>query len=202
MSDYHSYSPADGHGLSHNPFKALISPRPIGWISSVDAAGAVNLAPYSFFNAFAETPPIIGFSSSGWKDSVSNIEQTGAFVHNIVTRDLAEKMNVTGTRFEHGVNEMQEAGLPALPSDLVAPPRVADAVASMECKLISITELADAGGTATGNMLALGEVVRIHIRRDMLTADQLVDEQALRLIARMGYFTYGEIDNLFSMRRK
>ena len=130
MSDYF-YEPRNGHGLPHNPLKALIAPRPIGWISTVDVRGRVNLAPYSFFNAFAESPPIIGFATSHErKDSINNAEATGEFVANLVGRDLAEAMNVTSTSVPAGVDEMQLAGLEAAASTLVKPPRVARAIAA------------------------------------------------------------------------
>jgi flavin reductase (DIM6/NTAB) family NADH-FMN oxidoreductase RutF len=121
--DDHFYEPRSGHGLPHDPFKAIIAPRPIGWISSIDPQGRVNLAPYSFFNAFCEVPPIIGFSSGGRKDSQRNIEATGEFVFNLATRKLALAMNLTSAAVAHGVNEMELAGLAAALCRLVKPPR-------------------------------------------------------------------------------
>src|SRR3954447_14891490 len=123
MSDFHFYEPRLGHGLSHDPFKAIVAPRPIGWISSVDTEGRVNLAPYSFFNAFCDSPPMVGFSSSGRKDSQRNIEATGEFVFNLATKKHAEAMNLSSAPFAHGVNEFEKAGLAAAPSRLVKPPR-------------------------------------------------------------------------------
>src|ERR1700733_12308210 len=119
MSEYHFYEPKDGHRLPHDPFKAIVAPRPIGWISSIDAEGRVNLAPYSFFNAFCDSPPIVGFSSSGRKDSQRNIEETGEFVANLATRRQAEAMNRTSATFPHGVKEFEQGGLTAAPSRLV-----------------------------------------------------------------------------------
>ena len=122
MPDFHFYEPRQGHGLPHDPFKAIVAPRPIGWISSMDEQGRVNLAPYSFFNAFSESPPIIGFSSGGRKDSQRNIEATGEFVANLAMRKHAEAMNRTSAPVPHGINEMEVAGLAAAPSILVKPP--------------------------------------------------------------------------------
>ena len=123
--DLHYYEPKNGHGLKHDPFNAIIAPRPIGWISSRDAKGNVNLAPYSFFNAFCYTPPIIGFSSTTWKDSVANIQETGEFVWNLATMDLAKQMNATAAHVAHDVSEFKIAGLTAVPGRLVNVPRVA-----------------------------------------------------------------------------
>ena len=122
--DLHYYEPANGHGLKHDPFNAIIAPRPIGWISSRDAKGNVNLAPYSFFNGFCYHPPIIGFSSTSWKDSVGNIKETGEFVWNLATMDLAQQMNLTAAHVAHDVSEFKIAGLTAAPSKLVNVPRV------------------------------------------------------------------------------
>ena len=140
MSDYF-YEPSKGHGLPHNPFKAIIAPRPIGWISTIDKLGRVNLAPYSFFNAFAETPPVIGFCTSGErKDSCNNADETGEFVANFCGADLAQEMNITSASVAPGVDEMKLAGLAATASTLVKPPRVTNAIAALECKLISTTQ--------------------------------------------------------------
>ena len=124
--DLHYYEPANGHGLKHDPFNAIIAPRPIGWISSRDAKGNVNLAPYSFFNAFNYHPPIIGFSSTSWKDSVQNIQETGEFVWNLATMDLAQQMNATAAHVARDVSEFSVAGLTAVPGKLVNVPRVAE----------------------------------------------------------------------------
>ena len=199
-ANFYSYSPSDGHGLKYSPFKALIGPRPIGWISSISKSGMVNLAPYSFFNAFCETPPIIGFTSFGEKDSLRNISETGEFVHNCVSSDLAEKMNLTSGNYPNDINEMAEAGLAAIPSDDVTPPRVASALAAMECKLIEVKRMEDRHGEKTNCHLVLGEVVRIHISEKILT-DGLVDEEALGLLGRLGYFNYTKVDDVFAMRR-
>ena len=139
-TDYHYYEPSKGHGLSHNPLNALIAPRPIGWISSRDAQGGVNLAPYSFFNAFNYDPPIIGFSSIAWKDSVQNASETREFVWNLVTRDLGDRMNQTSAPLAHGEDEFPYAGLTAVPGRIVNVPRVGESRAAMECKVVDIVQ--------------------------------------------------------------
>lgn len=146
---FHSYRPADGHRLPHDPFNAIIGPRPIGWISSRDAESNVNLAPYSFFNAFNYTPPIIGFSSQGRKDSLRNIEATGEFVWNLATFDLAQAMNESCRAVAPEVDEFALAGLTPLASEQVAPPRVAQSPVSMECRCTQIVRLRDAAGNDT-----------------------------------------------------
>src|SRR5262245_10570542 len=159
MSEFHFYEPKDGHRLPHDPFKAIVAPRPIGWISSADAEGRVNLAPYSFFNAFCDVPPIIGFSSSGPKDTQRNVAATGEFVFNLATKKNAEAMNLSSAPFAHGVSEFEKAGLIAAPSRLVRPPRVADSPAAFECKLLLAMPLKDSDGQPTLNTLILGQVV-------------------------------------------
>src|SRR3954471_3049323 len=143
MSEIHFYEPRHGHGLPHDPFKAIVAPRPIGWISSVDVNGVVNLAPYSFFNAFCDAPPIVGFSSSGRKDSQRNIEATGEFVANLATMRHAQAVNGSSAPVPPDINEMDLVGLTAAPSRLVKPPRVAEAPAALECKLLLILPLKD-----------------------------------------------------------
>jgi len=200
VSDYF-YEPRKGHGLPHDPFKAIVAPRPIGWISSVDAQGRPNLAPYSFFNAFASFPPIVGFSSEGRKDSVDNVEATGEFVCNLVTMDLAEAMNATSAGVAHGVDEMHLAGLAAAPSTVVRPPRVAAAAAALECRLVRVIRLAGADGVALDNWLVLGEVVGVHIN-DRFLVDGRFDTAAARPVARCGYRgDYAVVTQLFEMLR-
>jgi flavin reductase (DIM6/NTAB) family NADH-FMN oxidoreductase RutF len=201
VSGVHFYEPAKGHGLPHDPFKAIIAPRPIGWISTVDAEGRPNLAPYSFFNAFSSVPPIIGFCSEGWKHSVRNIEATGEFVFNLATAPLAQQMNITGSPFEDGVDEMAAAGLTAAACRLVRAPRVAESPAAMECRLISITQLSDMDGNTLGRFLVLGQVVGVHIDASFLK-EGLFDTAAARPLARCGYLAdYAEVGELFRMPR-
>lgn len=162
------YQPSQGHGLPHDPLNAIVGPRPIGWISSVDAGGRPNLAPYSFFNCFNYRPPIIGFASSGWKDSVQNIVNTKEFVWNLTTRDLAVAMNESSASLPHGENEFIRAGLTAAPSQLVQAPRVAESPVNFECRLSQCIQLTGADGTAVDTWLVLGEVVGIHIAESLL----------------------------------
>ncbi|MEI2260678.1 flavin reductase family protein [Stenotrophomonas indicatrix] len=182
---FHSYRPADGHRLPHDPFNAIIGPRPIGWICSRDADSNVNLAPYSFFNAFNYTPPIIGFSSQGRKDSLRNIEATGEFVWNLATFDLAQAMNESCRAVAPDVDEFVLAGLTPLASEQVAPPRVAQSPVSMECRCTQIVRLRDAAGNDTNGWLVLGEVVAVHIDTRLLV-DGIYDTAASDTILRGG----------------
>jgi flavin reductase (DIM6/NTAB) family NADH-FMN oxidoreductase RutF len=183
--DLHFYEPVNGHGLRHDPFNAIIAPRPIGWISSRDIKGNINLAPYSFFNAFCYTPPIIGFSSTGRKDSVVNIQETGEFVWNLATMDLAKQMNATAAHVAHDVNEFTIAGLTAAPSKLVSVPRVAESRVSFECKLTQIIQLQGADGRKAPAWLTLGEVVAVHIDKTLIK-DGVYQTALARPIVRAG----------------
>ncbi|TIX54128.1 MAG: flavin reductase family protein, partial [Mesorhizobium sp.] len=157
------YEPAKGHGLPHDPSKAIVAPRPIGWISTVNKAGEINLAPYSFFNAFSTRPFIVWFSSEGEKDSATFAEETGEFVANLVSRDLAEKMVRTAVDAPRGVTEFDYADLTMAPSRLVAPPRVAAAPAALECRVTEILRPKALDGTLTSAIVVAGEVVGVHI---------------------------------------
>jgi flavin reductase (DIM6/NTAB) family NADH-FMN oxidoreductase RutF len=194
------YEPSNGHGLPHDPFKALVSPRPIGWISTIGRDGAVNLAPYSFFNALSGKPPLIWFSSEGQKDSATFAGETREFVANIVGRDLAERMNKSSVNAPRGVNEFDYAGLTPAPSRLVAPPRVAEAPAALECKVTEIFRPKGLDGQETGAIVVIGEVVGIHIDEAYLT-DGLFDVVKAGNVSRLGYMDYSTIDAIFSMRR-
>lgn len=200
-TDTYFYEPRLGHGLPHDPFKAIVAPRPVGWITSVDGQGRVNLAPYSFFNAVNSRPPIVAFASEAWKDSVRNVQETGEFVCNLVSRDLAEAMNETSAPLAPGENEMVRAGLEAAPSRVVAPPRVARAHAALECRRTAIVRLNDAEGRVLDSWLVLGEVVGVHIDPAFLK-DGMFDTAAARPVARCGYATdYAEVTALFHMVR-
>src|SRR5450830_55104 len=168
MREFHSYEPRSGHGLDHDPLNAIIGPRPIGWISSISEEGIVNLAPYSFFNAFNYKPPIIGFASIGWKDSVSNIAATREFAWNLATRPLAEAMNATGAPVSPQVDEFDLAGLTHAPSRLIKPPRVQESPVSFECRVTDIMQLKTTLGLAIDTWLVLGEVVTVHIDRQLV----------------------------------
>lgn len=203
MSDLHSYEPRLGHGLAHDPLNLIVAPRPIGWISSLAADGTRNLAPYSFFNLFNYRPPIVGFSSLRWKDSVANIAETGEFVWNLATRALAESVNATSAEVPGDIDEFELAGLEASPSSLVAPPRVATTPVAFECRVAAIHRLTDASGAELDAWLVLGEAVMIHIRRDLVasgTYDTVAGEPILRGGGPADYFTISE-DARFRMRR-
>lgn len=201
MGDFHFYEPGKGHGLAHDPFKAIVGPRPIGWISTQDGEGRVNLAPYSFFGAFKSSPPVIGFCSEGYKDSIANIERTGEFVANLAVRALAEAMNLTAAPFPAGVDEMRAVGLTPAPCIHVAAPRVAESPAALECKLMQIVRLRGLDGELFDNYLALGQVVGVHIDRAFLT-DGLFDTQRADPILRAGYRgDYATIGTMFEMIR-
>jgi flavin reductase (DIM6/NTAB) family NADH-FMN oxidoreductase RutF len=186
--------------LRHDPFKAIVAPRPIGWITSVDADGRINLAPYSFFNGVNSRPPLVMFASEGRKDSVTNIEATGEFVCNLATWDLREAMNATSAPMAHGVNEMQRAGLTAGPSRLVRAPRVAEAPCALECRLLRILTLDDLAGRPTDCHVVFGQVIGVHID-DHFIRDGLLDTAAMQPIARCGYEEYAAVESVFSMAR-
>lgn len=192
----------DEHGLPHNPFKAMVTPRPIGWISSLDADGRVNLAPYSFFNALADAPPMVMFSSTGTKpdqdyakDSVANIRATGEFVCNIVGFGHKDAMNESSAALAAGDDEFAAAGLEAVPSELVAPPRVAGVPGAFECRLWKIIDLPGAH-----NHMVIGEVVGIHIDEAILR-DGIFDVLRYNPLARLGYRDYATVTELFSLPR-
>ncbi|WP_370203239.1 flavin reductase family protein [Alloalcanivorax venustensis] len=167
-TDTHFYEPSAGHGLAHDPFNALVAPRPIGWISSRSRDGVLNLAPYSFFNAFNYTPPLVGFASIGYKDSVRNIEETGEFGWNLATRPLADAMNQSCAAVGPEVDEFQLAGLTPEPSRVIGVPRVKETPVSFECRLSQILRLTGADGTETDTWMVFGEVVGVHIARHLL----------------------------------
>ncbi|MFC7376827.1 MULTISPECIES: flavin reductase family protein [unclassified Brachybacterium] len=190
----HFYEPASGTGLPHSPFNAIIAPRPIGWISSRSADGVLNLAPYSFFNAFCYTPPIIGFSSSGTKDTLTNIEATGEFCWNLVSRELAEAMNVTSAPAPPEVDEFELAGLTPAPSRVVSVPHVAESRTVFECRLTQIVTLQAASGAATENRVVFGEVVGVHIAEALLAGGIYQTAKAEPVVRGGGPSTYFAID--------
>jgi len=200
VSDYF-YEPRKGHGLPHDPFKAIVAPRPIGWVATVDAEGRPNLAPYSFFNAISSFPPMVFFNSEGRKDSINNAEATGEFTCSLVSADLARAMNATSAPVAHGVNEFTLAGLSMAPSSRVKPPRVAEAIAALECKVTQIIQLAGIDGAKLDSWMVLGEVVGVHID-DRFLKGGIFDTAAARPIARCGYRgDYAEVTSLFEMIR-
>ena len=193
------------HGLARDPFKSLVVPRPIGWISTIDRDGVVNLAPYSFFNAVATNPLMVMFSTGGVqppdprKDSRRNAEETGEFVVNIVTEAQREQMNATSATVARDVDEMALAGLKPLPSRRVGPPRVAGSPVHLEC-VYAQTVVLPSDNPATPTAIVLGKVVAIHIDDAILT-DGRIDMSKYRPIARLGYMDYTVVDNAFTMNR-
>ncbi|MDJ0820790.1 MAG: flavin reductase family protein [Paracoccaceae bacterium] len=196
------YRPADGHGLPHNPFNAIVTPRPIGWISTRDADGSENLAPYSFFNAVAYVPPQVMFASTsakpdreGTKDSVSNIRATGEFCVNIVEYAMRDVMNQTSGAWDREVDEFEHAGIEKAPCKTIACSRVAAAPASLECKLTQIVQL-----PGEANFAVFGEVTGVHMRDDCLK-DGMFDVLSFNPLTRMGYRDYSVIREKFSLKR-
>ena len=202
-AEIHTYEPRLGHGLPHDPFNAIVGPRPIGWISTQSATGALNLAPYSFFTAFNYVPPIVGFASIGAKDTLRNIEATGEFVWNLATHDLADAMNQSCAAVPPEVSEFELAGLTPLASEKVRPPRVAESPVTFECRSTQIVQLQGIDGAKVPTWLVLGEVVAVHIAKALLK-DGVYDTAGAGHILRGGgpadYFTVGP-EQLFKMYR-
>jgi flavin reductase (DIM6/NTAB) family NADH-FMN oxidoreductase RutF len=193
----------NNHNLPHDPFTALVVPRPIGWISTVSRDGIVNLAPYSFFNAVASRPPYVMFSSATRKDSQRNAEETGEFVHSLATWELREEMNITSAGVEPGVSEPELARLEMAPSVAVRPPRVKKAPIALECKYVTTVKLAGADGKPHSYSVIFGEVVSIYID-DALIVDGIVDLAKARPITRLGYLEDYAVVNpetMFKMKR-
>lgn len=188
------------HGLPRDPFLALVTPRPIGWISTLSPDGVPNLAPYSFFNAFSTRPYVVGFSGTGRKDSVANAEATGEFTVNIATADLKDAMNASSAAVPPDVDEFALAGLEALPGRAVKAPRVAGAKAALECLTLSTVPITGRDGGEPAAFLVLGEVVGIHLDETVLV-DGLVDIARLRPLARLGYMDYSIVEDSFAMER-
>jgi flavin reductase (DIM6/NTAB) family NADH-FMN oxidoreductase RutF len=188
------------HGLPRDPFKAIVSPRPVGWITSMSSKGEINLAPYSFFNAVSDGPPIVMFSSDGYKDSLAFIAETKEFVCNLAILDLLAAVVMTGISYQRGINEMIEAGLEPVPSRLVRPPRVKASPCALECKLLQIVDLNDLDGKPAQRHVAFGQVVGIHID-DRFIKNGRLDTAAMRPIARCGYADYAVVDKVIPVVR-
>lgn len=189
----------------HNPFKAIVAPRPIGWVTTVSATGVVNLAPYSYFNAVCDDPHCVMYcpngaqpEDGGVKDSLKNVQATKEFVCSLVTWDLREQMNLTAAHVPRSVSEMAEAGLQPAPSVKVKPPRVAASPAQLECRYLQTVELPS--NRATGNYMVIGEVVAIHVD-EAVVSDGRIDMMKLKTVARLGYLDYCVVDNVFAMDR-
>ena len=202
-AEIHTYDPRLGHGLPHDPFNAIVGPRPIGWISTQSATGTTNLAPYSFFNAFNYVPPIVGFASIGAKDTLRNIEATGEFVWNLATHDLADAMNQSCAAVPPEVSEFELAGLTPLASEKVRPPRVAESPVTFECRSTQIVQLQGIDGEKVPTWLVLGEVVAVHIDQALLKNGVYDTANAGHILRGGGpadYFTVGP-EQLFRMYR-
>ena len=195
------------HGLRYNPLKACVVPRPIGWLTTISAAGVINLAPFSFFNLLSYDPPFVLFSSGTHeadgdkKDSVVNVEETGEFVYNMATWAQRDQMNHTAMLIKRGVDEMAAAGLESLPSRIVRPPRVKGSPVHFECRLHQVIGL-PGNEPASEHHLVIGRVLAVHIDDAALTADGRLDILKLRPIARLGYKDYTSIDSMFQMEKR
>jgi flavin reductase (DIM6/NTAB) family NADH-FMN oxidoreductase RutF len=195
------YDPdARDHGLPHDPLKALIVPRPIGWISTMDSFGVVNLAPYSYFNLIAEHPAYVMFSSAGRKDSQSNAEETGEFVYNLVTEDLVDQVVACSEPFPHHVGEPEAVGVRMRPSKKVAPPAVAAAKANLECVYLRTIELPGLDGRPNRNSVIIGHVVHVHID-DAVIEDGIAHVERFGPVGRLGYLGYSTVRESVTRRR-
>jgi flavin reductase (DIM6/NTAB) family NADH-FMN oxidoreductase RutF len=194
------------HGLPYNPFKSIVVPRPIGWISSLGRDGAVNVGPYSFFNGLSDSPPVVFFAPNGRsralgvKDSQRNAEETGEFVVNLATWDLREQVNATSASLPWGESELKVAGLTIEPSRIVKAPRIAESPVHLECSYLRTVEL-PSDDPERGNFIVLGQVVGIHIDDAYVTKDGRLDVARLKPIARLGYKDYTAVETIFSMER-
>lgn len=201
------YRPEDGHPLPHDPFKALVVPRPIGWISTLDAEGRANLAPYSFFNGCGDAPPMVMFAQTGRKsrpelekDSIANIRETGEFACNLVGADLARKMNVSSGTYGRGVDEFAEAGLRKAEGRAIAAPHVEEAPAVLECRAVRVIDDLPHWHEHQRNVMVIGEVVGVHIDERVIREGR-VDPTIFRPVARLGYMDYATVEEVWEMAR-
>ncbi|MBS3652490.1 flavin reductase family protein [Pseudaminobacter sp. 19-2017] len=194
------YEPSKGHPLPWDPFKAIVAPRPIGWISTVDRDGRANLAPYSFFSIVQGRPPMVSFASEGLKDSVVNARDTGEFVANLVTAKNIDAMNASSKSLPHGESEFEYAELETAPSSLVKPPRVRSSPASLECVVTDFFVLKDRSGRALDGFLVIGEVIGVHIDHALLQDGRFMTENA-EVVARCGYRDYANVTDMFTLIR-
>lgn len=197
------FTPADKvrevHG--YDPFKAIVAPRPIGWISTISKSGVPNIAPYSFFNAIGSDPNMLGFSSAGIKHTVTNCQDTGEFVFNVVSAGLVDAMNQTSAALEADHNEFEFAKLGQAPSVLVKPPRVADTPAAVECKVVEVRRLKDMNGNDTNSWFTIGQVVGVYINPDFITAEGRFDTAKAAITSRCGYMDYMAAGEFFELLR-
>ena len=194
------YEPRNGHGLPYDPFKAIVAPRPIGWISTLDAQGRANLAPYSFFNAVHSRPPLVMFTTETMKHSAANAIATGEFVFNLCTRPLFEAMNVSSGAQPEGESEFEAAGLATAPSRIVKAPRVAASPAALECRVVQSLRLHDADGAELRGWMVIGQVVGVHVE-DAFLRDGRFDTAAAQPLARCGYRDYAVVTEMFEALR-
>jgi flavin reductase (DIM6/NTAB) family NADH-FMN oxidoreductase RutF len=187
------------HGFANDPFKAIVGPRPIGWISTLSASGSANLAPYSFFNAFSENPFYVAFGSGGYKDTLTNVEMHKEFVVNLATFELREAMNKSSANVAETVDEFELAGVRKAPSQMIKTPRVGESPVNLECVLHQIVPLPSPDGHVR-NFMAIGRVVCIHID-DRYIVGGRVNTAAMQLIARLGYAEYATVETAWRMRR-
>jgi len=201
------YQPRDGHGLPHDPFKAIVAPRPIGWVSTLDTQGRANLAPYSFFNGCGDRPPMVMFAQTGLKtpdgltikDSVTNARETGEFACSVVSEALKDAMNASTGAYDAGVDEFEKAGLTKGAGRAIAAPHVAEAPAVLECRTHQVVELPTWQDNWL-NILVIGEVVGVHIREECMV-DGILDVLSYRPVARMGYMDYSTVERKWVMAR-
>ena len=201
------YRPTDGHGLPHDPFKAIVTPRPIGWISSLDAQGRANLAPYSFFNGCGDAPPLVMFSQSGRKsraepekDTIANIRETGEFACNVVSQALKDAMNLSSGTYQPEVDEFELAGLTKAPGKSISVPHVAESPAVLECKLVKVIDDLPSWHDHAFNIIVIGEVTGVHIDEACLK-DGRLDVLTFNPVARLGYMDYTTVADVWEMKR-
>jgi flavin reductase (DIM6/NTAB) family NADH-FMN oxidoreductase RutF len=201
------YRPADGHGLPHDPFKAIVTPRPIGWISSLDARGCANLAPYSFFNGCGDAPPLVMFAQTGRKsreegvkDTIANVRETREFACNIVGAALKDAMNASSGTYPAGVDEFALAGLTRAPGVAIRAPHVAEAPAVLECRVVRILDDLPSWREHAFNIMVIGEVVGVHVRDECLRGGRL-DVTTFNPVARLGYMDYTTVTDVWEMLR-
>ena len=199
MHIFHSYNPKEGHLLPHDPIKSIVAPRPIGWISTVDLDGNINLAPYSFFNLVNSNPPMVMFSSEGRKDTLQNVEATNEFCINLATYELADQMAQTGLEVSRNVDEMASANLKSIPSTSIRSPRIAESPASLECRVVGIQQLEELGGDKLNTYMVIGQIVMVHINK-LFLREGYYDLAATKTIARAGYLDdYVLADSTFKL---
>lgn len=194
------YQPKNGHQLPHNPLKAIVTPRPIGWIGTRSKEGALNLAPYSFFNVICDNPPLLMFCSSGYKDSVAFVEETGEFTANMVGAHLAKEMNATSVNSPRGVSEFDYAGLTPAACEMIKAPRVAEAYAALECVAVEVKRLTGKDGALAESYMVIGEIVGVHIDEAILV-DGRIDITKSQPVSRLGYMDFATTDKVYEMFR-